>query len=313
MEYRVLFTAMGSIGTRHLKNLKKVLEAWGDTCHVDVIRRTDRQLPVNVRKMVDRELYDCRDACEAYDMIFITSITALHYDEICFWRERSGNLFIEKPVLEHGRHRIKDILPMGEEIFYVAAPMRYTDVYRRLKEMVSVRQFYSARILCSSYMPGWQKGRDYRQSFRTREKDGGGVDIDLIHEIDYMAGLFGMPRSVQRMAGKYSDLEMRASDLAVYLFEYEKMLVEVHLDYFGRKEQRYIELYGADEVVRGDFLKKEITRYPAEKVEKFDDCVDHYYREMENFVMMVKTHDLERNINPVSYAVKVLRLAKGEL
>ena len=48
-----------------------------------------------------------------------------------------------------------------------------------------------------------------------------GVDIDSLHEIDYMKSLFGLPKSINLKVGKYSNLEMEACDIATYIFEYD--------------------------------------------------------------------------------------------
>ena len=53
---------------------------------------------------------------------------------------------------------------------------------------------------------------------------GGGVSIDLIHEIDYMTYLFGFPKKDHYISGTFSDLEIDSDDLAVHLFEYPKMI-----------------------------------------------------------------------------------------
>lgn len=312
LKWNVLFTAMGSIGSRHLKNLSNIFEKNGDTLCVDVIRKTSRQLPEDIKCLVNREIYNINDIESYYDVIFITGITSEHFDEILFYKNHTKYLFIEKPIFESLNYPLEKIMPGDEDLYYVATPMRYTPVYKRLQEIVAEKTIFAARIICSSYMPDWQKGRDYRKSFRTKNDQGGGVDIDLIHEIDYMIGLFGMPEEVNRMAGKYSDLEMEACDIANYLFRYQNMLAEVHLDYFGRKDQRYIELYTADDVIVGDYMEKKIKYLASGKEEIFDKSIDHYYLEMDSFVKMIKEKNEALNINTVMNAIDVLKWTKGE-
>ena len=74
-------------------------------------------------------------------------------------------------------------------------------------------------------------------------KMGGGVTIDLIHELDYMVDLFGFPQESYNFKGTYSDLEIDSDDLSVYIARYKDKLCEVHLDYFGREYRRTCEVF----------------------------------------------------------------------
>ena len=83
------------------------------------------------------------------------------------------------------------------------------------------------------------------------------MELDLIHEMDYITYLFGMPQ-VKHYAGKFSDLEIDSDDLGVYLLKYSEKLIEIHLDYFGRKARREIELYCKDYTIVGDLINNTI-------------------------------------------------------
>lgn len=160
-------------------------------------------------------------------------------------------------------------------------------------------------------MPSWQPGRDYRKSFRCFNDRGGGVDVDLLHEIDYMIYLFGKPQKVHRVAGKYSHLEMDACDLATYIFEYDDKVVEMHLDYFGRVRNRQTELYAEDDVVVVDFNKQSCELKVKEEVEHYG-ADDHFYQdEMAYFLNLYLSKGKMENINTPEMAYETLRITKG--
>ena len=73
----------------------------------------------------------------------------------------------------------------------------------------------SARVICSSYLPDWRPGVDYRTVYSAHKALGGGVTIDLIHEWDYLVDLFGVPQKLYNFKGTYSDLEIDSDDLSV--------------------------------------------------------------------------------------------------
>ncbi len=308
----VLFTAVGSIGTRHVGNLTKVCEEKGIELNIDVCRYTDRELSDDLSKMIRREIRNDEDLSDFYDVVFITDETKTHYDNISKYRNMCKHMFIEKPIFEDAAYNVEDIIPQDEtSVYYVACPVRFTDYYKELSKIVSNTDVYSARIIFSSYMPNWQKGRDYTKSFRCFVSRGGGVDIDSLHDIDYMTGLFGQPLNVKRVAGHYSNLQMDAPDIAVYIFEYKDKLVEVHLDYFGRTPNRRVELYAKDDVYVVDFNKKTVEKQLEGSVRSFAPDDDFYYREMTYFVDLILSNGTIENINPIQNAYSSLKLAKG--
>lgn len=171
---KVLFTGAGPIGSRHIKNLTKVCKSKNIPLEIDVIRSSDRVLPYDIAELIHRQIYDpgTLDAC--YDAAFITEATGTHFKSITMLRKYCRHMFIEKPVLDHTRYNISEIMPEGGSVYYVACPIRFSNYYREIADAVKGHKVYSARIIFSSYMPNWQKGRDYRKSFSCAADEGGG-------------------------------------------------------------------------------------------------------------------------------------------
>ena len=310
---KVLFTAVGSIGMRHIRNLSQICRE-DDICLIaDVMRKTDRILPDDVKKMIRNQYRSYDEISENYDIAFVTDETARHFESITRLKERCKHMFIEKPIFESTEHSLEEIQPDHDSVYYVAAPIRFTNYFRTLQQVVSEQQVFAARVIFSSYMPDWQKGRDYRQSFRTKESLGGGVDIDSLHEIDYIIALFGVPRKMSRHAGHFSDLEMDACDLADYIFEYKDKLVQLQLDYFGRCNNRRVELFCKNDVAICDFNKKELLMQKAGAIKKFGPDDNFYYEEMKYFLGLVMNSERCVNINPIETAYRTLSIAKGRI
>lgn len=314
---KVLFTAVGSIGTRHLVNLMRICNEQGIELVVDVMRRSDRVLPQELSRCIRNQYRSLLEIEDGYDIVFITEATATHFESMRHMRARARHMFIEKPIFENTSYRLADVMPSDKSVYYVAAPIRFSQYYRQLKEIASSKKVFAARVIFSSYMPSWQKGRDYRESFRTKASEGGGVDIDSLHEIDYVSALFGMPRSLSRHAGHFSNLEMDACDIADYIFEYDDKLVQLQLDYFGRVNNRRIEFFCEDDVVVCDFNAKSTTYQSSGDVVFFGPDDMFYYDEMNYFIGLIEDADkgehLIENINPVDRAFRTLGLAKGEI
>ena len=68
----------------------------------------------------------------------------------------------------------------------------------------------------------WRPGTDYRKSYSARQEMGGGVILDICHEIDIAMAVFGDVKSVCCMARKVSNLDIDTEDVADIVFLHEK-------------------------------------------------------------------------------------------
>lgn len=300
---KALFVGAGSIGKRHIKDF--YLECKQNNCPLQthVLRRTIGDLG-EIQLYVDEQLTELRD--DYYDVAFITNPTNLHYEALLKCKNRVQWYFIEKPIFDDTNISIQD-LGINDENSYIAAPMRHTMTYKKLKEIANEHRVFSARVICSSYLPMWRKGIDYRTVYSAHKEMGGGVNLDLIHEIDYIYDLFGMPDKIYGKSGKYSDLEINSNDLSAYILDYGNKICEIHLDYFGKKSIRTCELYTTEGTFTADFYKEKIL-LPDDKV---IDCHvannEEYANEMHYFYEFINGRT--SSINPPSKALKTLRIA----
>lgn len=240
VQFKVLFTGLGSIAQKHLQNLY----VSGDTYIVDALRR--KNIPFDGVKNIYTN-YD--DVPDDYDIIFITNPTNLHYEAITKLKNKTKNFFIEKPIFDFPRD-----CEFSAGVNFVACPLRFNSEIKKLKEFVENNQIYAFRAICSSYLPNWRKTGDYRNCYSAKKEMGGGVELDLIHEIDYLKWIFGKFNTIKRISTKKSNLEISSNDLGIYLFENEKVAGSLHLDYFGRKSIRSIEVFAQNETKTFDLL-----------------------------------------------------------
>ena len=279
---KVLFTGLGSIGTRHLKNLHSAASEIGVSVTADALRSSARPLPDATKALVANE-YTSSNDLGYYDAVFITNPTSLHFDTLKALKGKAGALFIEKPIFDATNLDIEACIENGQKA-YVAAPMRWCGTMLALKELLPSLKVYSARVLCSSYLPDWRPNVDYRNVYSAHKDMGGGVTIDLIHEWDYIAELFGTPEKVYNIKGKYSHLEIDSDDLSIYIARFKTLLCEVHLDYFGRKYRRSIELFCENGTVTADFYAGTLTLENGESKSFAEDVNARYMREMRYFM-----------------------------
>ncbi|WP_243109370.1 Gfo/Idh/MocA family protein [Anaerophilus nitritogenes] len=308
--YKIAIIGLGSIGSRHLLNIAKVLSEKNITYSIDLIRSNKgKGINEELKELIDKVYCSYEDVPKDYDVIFITNPTHLHYETIKQYVPNTKHMFIEKPVFDDANKSIKNLSLKRSGIYYIACPLRYTNVIQYLKNEVDLSKVYSVRVICSSYLPDWRPGVDYRNTYSAHLEEGGGVSIDLIHEWDYINYLFGKPKEVYNLRGKYSDLEIDSDDLSVYIAKYPKMLAEVHLDYFGRNNMREIQLFTKEDTIIADIANSEIRYMNNNKVISFkEERNDFQRKEIEYFFDVIKNK--KENQNDIRTAINTLKIAK---
>jgi len=312
--YKIAFVGLGSIATRHLKNVHVYLASQGDSCSVDLYRSSlSRTLAEDLHPLVsDCFLYaDEIPANRKYDVVFVTNPTSMHYETITRFAKHTDAFFIEKPVFNSTKVDEHIFKMIEEKISYVACPLRYNAVLQYVKNKVDLDQVFSARAISSSYLPEWRPGQDYRITYSAHKDMGGGVSIDLIHEWDYLSWLFGMPIECYQIINKISNLKIDSDDLAIYIGRNEKTTYELHLDYFGRQTLRTLDLFMEDDTVHCDLIAGTVSFLKKGDILKFESERNAFQmKEIEHFFEIIN-HKIENDSTP-EHAYRVLKIAKGE-
>ena len=309
-DLKLCFVGIGSIARRHIYNIKNFLNE-DFNCQIDAYRSSNKELDSNISKYISNVYHDYSDVPNDYDAIFITNPTRLHYNTLKLFKDNSENFFIEKPIVDYDDLN-KDFTEFNSKNCYVACPLRHSNVIRYLKENMDLKEVNSVRSICSTYLPDWHPDEDYRMSYSARKELGGGVSIDLIHEWDYLTYLFGSPDEVYSILDKVSDLEINTEDIAIYIAKYKSMLLELHLDYFGRFPIRELLIFNDDETIIGDIFNNKIINKNTDEVIDFNEERNDYQIEELKYFFKLINNETE-NINDINNALNIMKLAGGHL
>ena len=313
--YKIAFVGLGSIATRHLKNVHAYLASLGDSCTVDLYRGSlGRPLAEELQPLVSNTyLYaDELPADRQYDVVFVTNPTSMHYETVDRFAAHTKSFFIEKPVF--------DSISVDEKIFetikdipsYVACPLRYNEVLQYIKSHVKPEEVLCARAISSSYLPDWRPEQDYRKCYSAHKDMGGGASIDLIHEWDYLTWLFGLPTECKQMIGKVSSLDIDSDDLALYIAKNKNTTFEVHLDYIGRKAVRTLDLFTTNDTIHCDLITGTVNYLKKEETIKLESERNIFQMaEIAHFFEII--NKITINDSTPQHAYQVLKIAKGEL
>lgn len=303
---RVLFVGIGSIAKKHIKAIRAI-----DPNTQLFALRSSR----DAAKYEDVEdIYDYAEIEGVNpDFVIISNPTSKHYETIETLLPLRKPLFIEKPVFGELGHDevIKEIVD-NKILTYVACVMRFMDcltwLHAYMKEHRNNVRINEINVYCGSYLPEWRPGIDFRKCYSAIPELGGGVHIDLIHDVDYVYWIFGKPSKSSTILRNVSSLNIRAFDYACFNLEYPEFSANVVLNYYRRDAKRYMEILFDDCTWTVDMLKNEITSSTGELIYRSEQSgADEYEAQMRYFIGLVQSK-ATTSMNSVEEAYDVLKI-----
>jgi predicted dehydrogenase len=327
----ILVVGLGSIGQRHVRNLRTLL---GD--QVDILAYRQRgQSPVLNSDMTVREgasletTYNIRSfsnldeaLAEKPDAVFVTNPNALHIP-VALAAARAGcHLFIEKPVSHSmdGVDELAELVARKDLIVFVAYQFRFHPGLQRMKAFIvegRLGRLMAAHIVNGEYLPDWHPHEDYRETHPARRDLGGGCLHIQTHEIDYALWLFGMPKRVFAVGGHLSHLQVDVEDSVSVLLACEHegrpLPVHIHLDYLQWPPQRVCEVVGDAGKVCFDYYAKVVEFHDlvtrAKEVHSFDNFERNrmFMSELKHFLACLRGE--EKPLIDLEEGIRSLRIS----
>ncbi|MGO9088645.1 MAG: Gfo/Idh/MocA family protein [Candidatus Sulfotelmatobacter sp.] len=262
---KALVVGGGSIGSRHLRNLKKLGVEHLALVETDPARRdaVAAELSLTGFPSLDEGL------AWAPDFVVVASPTYLHAEQTLQIVGRGCSVFVEKP-LSHTAAGIAELADMVEKkklTSLVGCNMRFHPGPAKVKALLDegvLGKILFARVYTGFYLPEWRPKTDYRQNYAARVETGGGCLMDCIHEIDLARWYLGEMQSVFCCAGHLSSLEIETEDVAVLVCRHASGAIsEIHLDYVQRTYERGCQIVGELGSIFWDFNNKAVRWYNA--------------------------------------------------
>ncbi len=280
---KALLIGYGSIGKRHERVLKKL----GFDC-IDIVSK--QQLN---HKRVYAKLEDVPEL-SSYDYYLIASVTSLHYKQLSFLNEHlcDKEIFVEKPVFDN---RYPPLLPKNH--IWVGYNMRWERSLRFLKQALFGKKVIFALAYVGQYLPQWHPWADYRKSYSALKSKGGGVALDLSHEIDYLQWLIGPILSLCSIKAKISDLDIETDDIFTFIGRTENgAIINCTMDYINKIAQRILILHTEDETWSVEYISGKIELNDKngnrQIFNKSSNDSDESYFEMHKAILEGRTEDV---------------------
>lgn len=151
---------------------------------------------------------------------------------------------------------------------YVGYSLRHHPCIKFLKEKINTdtQRINEVNIYCGSYLPHWRPGKDFRTVYSSVPELGGGVHLDLSHEIDYAYYILGKPQNIFSHFRSQSSLQIPVIDYANYSLDYEGFTANIILNYYRIKPKREIEILFDDDIWRVDLINSTISNVKGEVI-----------------------------------------------
>jgi predicted dehydrogenase len=270
---KALVVGLGSIGRRHIRCLRNIANAEIIALDIKPLSREDEF--VNQFGIQQVENLSAAIAMSPAFAIIATP-TAYHLETAQLLAEKGIPFFIEKPVSHSmtGLERLQKTIDEKHLSVLVGFQMRHHPGYQTIMQWISEGRI--GEPLCchgyvGQYLPDWRPGIDYRTNYSARPEMGGGVILDLCHQIDITLSIMGKAVSVSSMCNKISDLEIESEDVANILLEHQDNMgiSHIHLNYLERTYEWYTRISGTEGTIIWDYGKGTafFQRYDKSKIE----------------------------------------------
>ncbi|MBF8669046.1 Gfo/Idh/MocA family oxidoreductase [Pseudomonas putida] len=261
--YIVLGT--GSIARRHIGNFKSLFSE----VQVGCISASGRAFDAaEVGADIVFESLDQAIAAKPA-LAVVASPSPFHVEQAVRLLRAGIPTLIEKPLSDSlaSLSDAKKVFEENKDIVDVAYNLRYMPSAIKFKSLLDsniLGRLTRVAVEVGQYLPDWRPGSDYRKNVSARKELGGGVLLELSHELDYLNWIFGQFDTAYCTASNSGRLEVDVEDSACAILEHKDGFVAVlQMDFLQRTPTRTCKVVGELGTLVWDLLSNSLTFHGA--------------------------------------------------
>jgi predicted dehydrogenase len=318
----ILICGLGSIGMRHFRILKQL---GVDNIYAYRTGTATLELTADKAEHPDQVFTTLSDTLDAQiDAALVTNPTSMHIETAQFFAERSIPLFIEKPLSHNldGLEKLSATVSSNDVPVLVGYNLIFHPAILRLRTLLKnnkIGKIISVKAHWGSYMPDWHPWEDYRKSYASIRKKGGGAVLTLSHELNFLTLFFGKAKKVMAMQAAIPAIEIGCDEGVDILIHHESGVISnSHLNFFQKPYRRSLEIIGTNGTILWNFMTPQIRILNDKTEEVLDLGIDagvlldeSYKNQMQHFLDVVKGNEeskvsLEKGIEDQRLFMKIL-------
>lgn len=287
---RILICGLGSIGRRHLRLLREEYPF----LEIAVFRSGIGPSCTEV-ELADHVFTDLRDAIDwGPEAAVISSPAPFHLQQALPLAREAIPLLIEKPVgtgLESAEAwrelcLLERQLPIS--VGYVLRHDPCAEFVRSRLGCQSLGRLIDVDFYCGSWLPDWRPDSDYRNSVSARRELGGGVLLELSHEIDLANWLFGPLNLKYALLQQSGLLAVDVEDQGVLVgCDPQGTCVTIRLNFCTHPSRRSLSVRGQHGELMWDLISHEVRVFKGDEEDQIfrssTGADDRYRLQLQNF------------------------------
>ncbi|MBM5796679.1 MAG: Gfo/Idh/MocA family oxidoreductase [Cyanobacteria bacterium K_Offshore_0m_m2_072] len=321
---KVLLAGTGSIGRRHAANLRELMPA----CELVVLRADGRSGDLALQPAAAVVTSWPEALATQPEALIIATPSALHAELLLQGLHAALPMYAEKPVVTTAADLQAVVTAAahhgGSAPVQVGCNLRFLPSLQRLRQLLqagAIGRVVRASFEAGQWLPDWRPQQNHRLSYSADPARGGGVVLDLVHEIDAALWLLGDLTPVAAQTAVVPALQIASEAVATALLRSATgALVQIGLDYVARRPVRRYQLIGEEGTLCWDLPRRELRLETPQRSELVDcgeggfDVAQTYRTAMAEFVAAVQggaptSQPLEQGLRTADLALRLKELA----
>lgn len=294
---KILIIGSGSAGKRHLSIAKKKFP----NSDIMILRKNGEE-PLKYNNI--NTLSTIEDAIKFKPvLVVIANPSPYHLIFAKQFLDIKSNLLIEKPISNtlENTNEFYNYFSSTKSKIMVGYNLRFLPSLKLLRKMIkneSIGRLLSVRCEAGQYLPNWRPNKDYKDTVSAKKELGGGVLLELSHEIDYIRWIFGEIYWVHAYIGKHSNLKINVEDNVNIICGFDSikennLTATINLDFFRHDTTRKCTIIGEKGTIIWDGIKGMVKKFESDKnkwevFQSEEKIQDTYEQEWISFVNSIK-------------------------
>ena len=258
---QIAIVGLGSIGKRYLKLIRDSRPE----IKITIVRSRKNRI-VKEEKIADNIVYSLEHAVnKGIQAAIIATPAILHVDQALKLIKMGIHVLVEKP-LSNSFTNIDELLlakKKSDVVCLLGYCLRFDPAALEFNKMIKENKMgkpLHVDIDSGSYLPDWRPELDYKKSVSASKKLGGGVLLELSHELDYINWFFGDLKSLSAILLNSGTLNIDVEDSSEIIIHADQgYTISVHLDFNTRTNRRTCKIRSTKGDLIWDVNSKKIT------------------------------------------------------
>ena len=302
---KILIIGYGSSAKRFIEILRDL------GCAVTLLKHRKDLVVSNSIKTI----YHLKDLQKKFDGAIVSSPTHTHIKYLSILVRQNIPTLVDKPISDT-LSKVKNIIDEAKKknlYIQVGFNLRFLPIVHEIKRYLKniLGKPLSADFYVGQYLPFWRPLKKYDETYSASFNQGGGVALDLIHEMDLVLHLFKGITFKTIYKNKLSSLHIDTEDYVEFV-SVGQPRIRITLDYLNHNKTRRYRIIGEKgsiecDIIGHTFIYTGINHIQKTVIgERYFDMLSSYEAELKQFIKNL--HNKKNDLNDRNLGMDALRM-----